>query len=248
MFILIYCIRVVEQNRERLIEILDAIVFEDRMVENLLLQMAIVKSEVDRFALYEDLENFFYIYVSKDLSQIDIGDLFNDILKITHKHSLIMPNDFIMLAKSMGVIEGIVSDFDTKVNVMDIAKTYLKESKGFSPLKHLTDENLGLKAIQLSADTLELPTSLKKGLDTLVKGRTRLNLEILNWDKKSVEMNKMVNRLVFAIIIAALILASAFIIVSASSPSLSNLAILIFLGAGLMGLWLLISIIRSGTL
>lgn len=238
-----------EQNRERLIDILDAIVFEDiDRLMNLLLQMAIVKSEVDRFVLYDDLENFFYIYVAKDLSQIDIGTLFNDILKITHKHSLIMPNDFIMLAKSMGVIEGIVSDFKTKVNVMDIAKTYLKESEGFSPLKHLTDERLGLKAIQWTSDTLELPTSLRKGLETLVKGRTRLNLEILNWNKKSIEVNKMVNRLVFAIIIAALILASAFIIVSASSPSLSNLAILIFLGAGLMGLWLLISIIRSGTL
>src|SRR5699024_6325221 len=114
-------------------------------------------------------------------------------------------------------------------------------------LRHLTDENLGLKAIQLSADTPELPTSLKKGLDTLVKGRTRLNLEFINCDKKRVKMNTMVNRLVFAIIIAALILASAFIIVSASSPSLSNLAILIFLGAGLLGLWLLISFIRSGT-
>lgn len=238
-----------EQNRERLIEILDAIVFEDvDELMNLLLQMAIVKSEVDRFVLYEDLENFFYIYVAKDIGQIDIGILFNDILKITHKHGLIMPNDFIMLAKSMGVIEGVVSDFKTKVNVMDIAKTYLKESEGFSPLRHLTDENIGLKAIRLTSDTLELPTSLKKGLETITKGRTRINLEILNWEKKSVEINKMVNRIVFAIIIAALVLASAIIIVSASSSSLSNLSILIFFGAGLMGLWLLISIIRSGTL
>src|SRR5690625_8027644 len=91
-----------EQNREDLIKILDAIVFEDvDGLMNLLLQIVIVKSDVDRFVLYEDLEHFFYVYVAKDVSQIDIGILFNDILSVTHKHGLIMPNDFIMLAKSM---------------------------------------------------------------------------------------------------------------------------------------------------
>ena len=89
---------------------------------------------------------------------------------------------------------------------------------------------------------------MKKGLETITQGRTRLNLEILNWDKKSIEVNKMVNRIVFAIIIAALILATAFIVVSATSPGLVKLSFLIFIGAGLMGLWLLISIIKSGNL
>ena len=238
-----------EQNRNKLIDILDAIVFEDiDGLMNMLLQIAIVKSEVDRIDLYNDLDNFFYLYVSKDINQIDIGKLFSDILSITHKYGLIMPNDFILLAKTLGVIEGVVSEFNTEVNVMDIAKTYLTESGGYSPHKKITKENIGMKSLQLALDGLSLPTSLKNTLETISNGRTRFNLEILNWEKKSIEINKMVNRLVFAIIIASLILASAIIIVSARSSALSNLSILIFLGAGFMGLWLLVSIIRSGTL
>ncbi|MDZ7834523.1 MAG: hypothetical protein U5K84_03470 [Alkalibacterium sp.] len=58
----------------------------------------------------------------------------------------------------------------------------------------------------------------------------------------------MVNRLVFAVIIAALILASAIIFVMAEATGVSIFAIVIFIGAGIMGLWLLISIIKSGTL
>lgn len=238
-----------EGNREKLLEILEAIVFEDvEGLMNLLLQMAIVTSDIDRYKLYEDLETFFYLYVSKDLEQIDIGTLFNDILSVTHEHGLIMPNDFILLAKSIGVIEGVVSDFKTNVNVMEVAKTYLKERDDYSLLERFKKDNLGIKAYQLATNTLELPTSLKRTLETITNGRTRLNLEIMNWDKKSVEVNKMVNRLVFAIIIASLIMASAIITVSVTSPGLSRLSVLIFIGAGLMGLWLLISIIRSGTL
>lgn len=238
-----------EGNRNNLLEILEAIVLEDvESLMNLLLQMAIVRSGIDRYKLYEDLETFFYLYVSKDLEQIDIGTLFNDILSVTHEHGLIMPNDFILLAKSIGVIEGVVSEFKTNVNVMEVAKTYLQEREDYSLLERFKKENLGVKAYQLATNTLELPTSFKRTLETITNGRTRLNLEILNWDKKSIEINKMVNRLVFAIIIASLIMASAIITVSVTSVGLSRLSVLIFIGAGLMGLWLLISIIRSGTL
>lgn len=238
-----------ESNRNKLLEILEAIVFEDvEALMNLLLQMAIVRSDVDRYTLYQDLETFFYLYVSKDLEQIEIGTLFNDILSVTHKHDLIMPNDFIMLAKSMGVIEGVVADFKTDVNVMEVAKTYLQERDDFSFWGRLKKENIGLKAYQIGANILDLPTKVKDTLETIANGRARLNLEIMDWDKKSVEVNKMVNRLVFAIIIASLIMASAIIAASVTSPGLSRLSIVIFIGAGLMGLWLLISIIRSGTL
>ncbi|MDN6730625.1 MAG: hypothetical protein L0L39_00445, partial [Atopostipes suicloacalis] len=213
-----------------------------------LLQMAVVKKKINRYLLYEDIENFFYQYVSKDLANIHIGDFFTDVLAVSHKHGLVMPNDFIILGKSLAVVEGVVSDFDTEVNLMEIAKSYLKEQEDFSLLQTIKSKDLSLKAIRLFSDSLDLPSSFKKSLETLSQGRTKLNLEILNWEEKSKALNKMVNRLVFAIIIAALILASALITVSTTSPGLTSLSVLTFIGAGIMGLWLLISIIRSGTL
>ncbi len=238
-----------EANRKNLLEILDAIVFEDvERLMNLLLQMAIIKAEVDRYTLYVDIENFFYQYISKNLADIHIGEFFNDVLSVARKHGLVMPNDFIMLGKSLAIIEGVVSDFDTDVNVMEIAKSYVREQDEYSLLKRLSSEEFSLKAFRVASDSLELPSSLKKSLETITQGRTRLNLELLGWEKKSIELNKMVNRLVFAIIIAALILASALITASTTSPGLTSLSVVIFIGAGIMGLWLLISIIRSGTL
>lgn len=238
-----------ETNRKNLLEMLDAIVFEDiDKLMNILLQMAIIKGEIDRYTLYQDIEQFFYQYVSKRLVDLHIGDFFNDVLIVARKHGLVMPNDFIMLGKSLAVIEGVVSDFETEVNVMEIAKSYVQEQNEYSPLRRWNAEEIGLKAYQYASDSIELPSALRRGLDTITQGRTRLNLEILDWEKKSIELNKMVNRIVFAIIIAALILASALITVSTTSPGLTGLSVLIFIGAGIMGLWLLISIIRSGTL
>ena len=172
------------KNRNDLMNILEAIVMEDiDELMNLILQMVNVRSEIDRFKLYEDLENFFYLYVSKDIDQIEIGKLFNDILSITHKHDLMMPTDFILLAKSIGVIEGVVSDFKTDINIMEVAKTYLKSRESLSLKQLLTRENLAVKAYKITTDTLELPTTIRKALETVSKGRTRLNIEIMDWDK-----------------------------------------------------------------
>ena len=131
---------------------------------------------------------------------------------------------------------------------MDIAKTYLKERDDYSLLKKFTAENIGMNTYKTATNLFDLPNSMKKLFETISNGRTRLNIEILDWDKKSIDINKMVNRLVFAIIIASLIMASAVITVSVTSVGLSRLSVVIFLGAGFMGLWLLISIIKSGTL
>ncbi len=238
-----------KENRDKLIEILEAIVLEDiDELMNLLLQLAIVKSKVDRYELYNDLESFFYVYIAKDLKQIDIGRLMTDMLGVAHRHGLIMPNDFVLLAKSLGIVEGVISEFETEVNLMDVAKMYLKDRENYSLLKKFTADNVGVNAYKTATNLFDLPTSMKKLFDTISNGRTRMNIEIMDWDKKSVDINKMVNRVVFAIIIASLILASALIAVSVTSLGLSRLSIVIFLGAGFMGLWLLISIIRSGTL
>ncbi|MDZ7834525.1 MAG: hypothetical protein U5K84_03480 [Alkalibacterium sp.] len=63
-----------------------AIVFEDiDQLMNLLLQMAITKEKVDRFAFSEDLDDFYQSYVSKSFGQIDLSTFFSDVLHVTRE-------------------------------------------------------------------------------------------------------------------------------------------------------------------
>jgi ubiquinone biosynthesis protein len=61
----------------------------------------------------------------------------------------------------------------------------------------------------------------------------------------------MVNRMVFALITAAIIIASALIIRVGADSAVRGVSIVGILGfflAGLLGLWLLISILKSGNI
>ncbi len=235
--------------KEDLIKLMRAIVFEDTdQLMNLLLQMAITKQKVDRFAFSEDINDFYQSYISRSFGQIDLSTFFADVLHVTHKYKMVMPNDFILLAKALTILEGVVSDIHPDINIMQIASTYIKASDDISLIDSISKDKLKIGLYQLMLDSAKLPSSIKKALDTLNNGRMMVHIDLVHFEEKWREVNKMVNRLVFALIVAALILASSVIFAISEGAGVSFFAIVIFIGAGVMALWLLISIIRSGTL
>ncbi|WP_368645150.1 ABC1 kinase family protein [Alkalibacterium putridalgicola] len=238
-----------EAVKKDLIKMMRAIVFEDiDQLMNLLLQMAIMKEKVDRFQFSEDLDDFYQSYVSKSFGQIDLSSFFSDVLHVTRKYKMVMPNDFILLAKSLTILEGVVTDLHPDINILEIASDYIKSSDDIEIFESFSSAKVKMSAYQLAMDSIKFPSSLKRALDTVNNGRLMVHIDLVHFDEKWREVNKMVNRLVFAVIIAALILASAIIFVMAEAAGVSIFAIIIFIGAGVMGLWLLISIIKSGTL
>ena len=238
-----------EGVKKDLIKMMRAIVFEDiDQLMNLLLQMAVTKQKVDRFEFSEDLDDFYKSYISRSFGQIDLSKFFSDVLYVTRKYKMVMPNDFILLAKSLTILEGVVSEMHPDINIMEIASDYVKASDDIKIFDSFTADKLKKLTYQLSTDSIKLPSAIKKALDTVNNGRLMVHIDLVHFEEKWREVNKMVNRLVFAVIIAALILASSIIFVMAEATGVSLFAIIIFIGAGVMGLWLLISIIKSGTL
>lgn len=238
-----------QNNRDQLLKAVEAVVFEDvDQLMNVILQMAIIKKKINRFELHEDISDFFYMYANSDLKNLNMGEFFGDVLSIAHKHNLIMPNDFVILARAITIIEGVASEIDGSISIMEIAQTFLKENDEISLKDHFNLERLGLTAVKSAEDILAMPTLLRKAMRTVSEGRTKVFIDFAGMDEKSKMLNRMINRVVFAVIIAALILASALIAISSQGTGMSILSMIIFLGAGLMGLWLLYSIIRSGML
>ena len=237
------------ENKESLIDLLKAIVFNDiDLVMNILLKVGVTKERINRYEFYEDLNYFFDTYLTASYKQINMGVLFSDILDVTQKHRITIPNDFTMLIKSLSMLEGIIAELDPEINMLEVANLFMQTSDELSLYDSFSKEKWLIGSYKLSKDLLDLPTQLKQLLTNANSGRAKVHIELQDGDNKWKGLNKMVNRLVFALIIAALILSSAIIVAMASSTSVSLIGVVIFLGAGLMGIWLLISIIRSGTL
>jgi len=97
------------------------------------------------------------------------------------------------------------------------------------------------------------PRSLRQLMRKLMRGRFQILFRHENLDHLITELDRSSNRIAFALIVASIILGSAILLQAEIGPDVPYtdvpmLGLLGFLLAGLLGVWLVIAILRSGRL
>ncbi|HSR03341.1 MAG TPA: AarF/ABC1/UbiB kinase family protein, partial [Proteiniclasticum sp.] len=218
---------------------------------NLVMDLAQQKGPVDKNVLYEDIEYIIHYYLQTSLKNIQVSRLFMDLFEAARKNNLKLPKEFTTLLKSLLILEGVISEISPELSIMEIAKDYLKEDPKISLWPDFTLDTLAINSYNLVKDTLKIPVSIQTILDNFISGRGKVKLDIVNFDDRWVDFNKMINRMVFAVVVSAIIIASALIIRSGEGPNFNGISLVGIMGfalAGLLGLWLLISILKSGNI
>ena len=95
----------------------------------------------------------------------------------------------------------------------------------------------------------DLPADLKEILAQIKRGRMHVEFEHRGLEPMLKTHDQISNRIVFALVLAALIIGSSVIVLSGIPPKWYGIpvfGIVGYLAAGAMGFWLLISILRHG--
>lgn len=235
------------KNQEYLNEILKTLITNDiDKLVSLILEIGISKGKIDSTNLYNDVEKLLNSYLNSSISDIKIADLFSDVIKAANKNNIRMPKEFTLLLKSLLILEGIIANLSPKLSILDMAKIYFKENN-----KGIDMDKLAVNSYSLLKSSFSIPVTFDKILKSILAGRAKLNLEIIDFNDKWIDLNKMINRIVFAVVVGSMIIASALIVLSGKGPTFNGLSILGiggFLISAMFSLWLLISIIKSGNL
>lgn len=241
-----------QKARRSVNDLLQAMVKRDiGQLVNLVLDLAQQKGPVDKNVLYEDIEYIIHYYLQTSLKNIQVSRLFMDLFEAARKNNLKLPKEFTTLLKSLLILEGVISEIAPDLSIMEIAKDYLKEDPKLTLWPEFSLDSLALHSYSLVKDTLKIPISIQTILDNFISGRGKVKLDIVNFDNRWVDFNKMINRMVFALVVSAIIIASALIIRSGDGPNFNGISLVGILGfalAGFLGLWLLISILKSGNI
>jgi ubiquinone biosynthesis protein len=103
--------------------------------------------------------------------------------------------------------------------------------------------------MDLKSFVFGLPEHLNQLLRKTVEGSLRIEFRHRGLEELESRLDKITNRLAFALIVGSIIIGSSIIVVSKpGAKSLPALGIAGYIIATVMGLWLLISIIRTGRL
>ncbi len=241
-----------KEKQEELNSAITAVANEDiDKLTDFVMNIGIKNGKTDRELLYKDIEYMFRNYYTTSLKNIKISVLFQEMSDIAKRNNLRISSDFTMLIRTMVMVEGLVAELSPELNIINLVIPYVKGYYKNYFFEQFDVNDYLLKGYKLTRDSLNIPSRLISLADTLIRGRTKINIVIEDKDKYIDVLNKMVNRLSFALVIAGMIVGSSLIININPAPRLygvSIIGLIGYFGSAVLGLWLLISIIKSGSL
>jgi ubiquinone biosynthesis protein len=220
----------------------------DIIVEKLI-EIGITFEKINRRKLKLDIKDLLNRYYSRSLKEIDFSLVFDDMQRIIYKYHIRMPEEFYLLMRAIGVSEGVGVSLDPNFNLVDMSdqlvRDLIKDRFSFKNLSY----KLFKKLWGIRKTTKKIPNKLDGLLDKLVNDKFTVQFEHSNLEPLIDKLDIVSNRLSISLIITALIIGSSMVIQTNMKPHLLGIPLLGFLGyivAGVLGLWLVFSILRSG--
>ncbi len=167
---------------------------------------------VDEQAFNHELAAFLRPYLKTVLTDLDFPQLIFEITRLCRENHLQVKPEVTMLLRAFATLEGTVTKLYPTLSMMDVALPFARKwLKEHFNLKHSL-QNQGLQAYKAGQSLLKLPVKAATFLDQLTNGEQRLNLHYRGQDKVLAQLERMLNRLLTVIILAAVILASAILV------------------------------------
>ncbi|AUM19316.1 AarF/ABC1/UbiB kinase family protein [Rhodococcus ruber] len=194
------------QLREKLGALLIALAGQQpRRVAAALTGLSSGRGRVDVPALATDLAPLLDRYAGRELGQISLGALIQDVLTVVRRHHVQIPSDLALLSKMLIMVEGLGVELDPQFQLAELLDPYARRlaSARYSP------EVLASRFRQAGFDVLdvvaELPDQLRRLRETLDAGGPEVHLRAAELEPFVARLETTGRRLVVALVAAALV-------------------------------------------
>ena len=222
---------------------------DEQKVMSGLLKITDQHGEVDTSLLAADLANMMDLYLYKPLGELEAGKILQDIINLVSRHKLSIKPGLYVMMKALATVEGVGLMLDPNLQLISLAKPFMRKIQygRMHPERVLGDmESTARSYINLIK---EIPEELLTISRQLRNGKIKMEFEHRGMEKLGSALDRVSNRVAFAIVLAALIIGSSLIVLSDIPPHWHDIPLIGLVGfvvAGVMGFWLLLSIIRHG--
>jgi ubiquinone biosynthesis protein len=233
------------------------------MVMDALIDAGLIDGDnMDLTAFRIDLKDMSEPFYGRSLQNISVKDVYDQLMVLVLKYHVRLPRNLLLLLKTFIQTEALGKILGSDASILEVTKPYAKRllQRGYDARSLF--KNLGRDSRATAMQLKALPRYVTDILRQTAKGTQRVELRHTGFEPLDRHLEKGVNRLTVGMVIAASILAAAMVLNSDQKileftvdflgfKTLSLTSILGMTGyviATLLGLWLIVSIIRSGRL
>jgi ubiquinone biosynthesis protein len=198
------------------------------------------------------LHELYYKYYGASLADIDPIQVIREGFQLIYSMNLRLPTRFVMLDKAIATLGSVGIELYEDFNVFEVAKPYAR-SLMRDRLKPQSLAREGRRELtKLAAIAVEFPYQLHDVMEELRDGQIEVGFVHKGLDEFMARLSAALNRLVVALVVVGGLIGSSLIgIFAKTGPHFLGVNILSVLGfflSGLLGVWLLYGVIRSGRL
>ncbi len=242
-------IRLSSRVRENLAGLLLCLAKEDfEGMVNHYLEIADPAANFDIFKFQHEVANALSPFVGLNLKQTQSGARLWDLARIAAKHNTPFPQDLIVFVKSMSTFEGVGMRLDPDFDIMALVSEFAGDimTELYSP-KKFQDQ-----ALAIGRDVANLlrhaPFQTRRLLNAALDGQLKINVNTPDVLRLTRSIDRTGSRLSVAVILGALLIGSS-ILSYASASTEAKLGVVGtggFVVAGLLAIYIVVSIMRSG--
>jgi ubiquinone biosynthesis protein len=237
-------------NRRLVAELVLAVVDQDagRMV-HALQRADILADRTDPVELTDDIEDVFATYYGLPLAEIPFAKIVTQTFDMMRRHGVRPPSEFTLMLKSLMTIESMARTMDPAFAIIEHLRPFATRLS----LEQLDPRTVLRRGRQAMRDAAELVANLPEDLAVLIgklkRGTVQMRVHHEHLDDLVHTLDKSSNRVSFSLIIAGLLIASSFLVAQKGNVlgliGYQSLGALGYLAAAVLGIWLIVSILRS---
>ena len=211
-----------DEFRQDLAELM--INFSDHNIDGLinqLIRMDILNEKTDISLLKSDLNDLFSKYYGIELSRFN--GIIEDLLFLMQKYEVRLPNEFVLMARGLSMVENIGLRLDPNINVVEYLKPIARKLivQRYNPKKMVNNAKNSFFAFEHVLKGL--PSLISKTFYKIEEGEVTVNIEVKH-------ISEIANQLSLAIIIAALLIGSSLVMLIDAGPRFYEMPVLGFIG------------------
>jgi ubiquinone biosynthesis protein len=199
-----------------------------------------------------ELRELFYRYYGATLQEIDPQQVIREVFAVIYRMNLRLPTRFVLLDKAIATLGSVGIELSPDFNVFEVARPYARSLM----LGRYTPARIASRARRetwnLARIAGEVPYQVHDILEQARDGQIEVGFVHKGLDEFMHHMDVVFNRLVVALVVTAGLIGSSLIgIFATDGPQLLGLHALSVLGfvlSGILGVWLLWGVLRSGRL
>lgn len=226
----------------------------DRLIDQYI-EMGIVPDDIDidsfRREFKTDIRDFLEPLYGLQLKQINFTQYVETLVRLATKYNLKIPSDLLLIDKTLLILENLARQLNPELDIIAEAQPYASKiiMKQVSPSRLY--ERAKKNIIDIGDFVFFFPRNMTRLFKKALKDDIQVKMYHVNLPEFIKDMDKASNRIAFAMVVSSIILSSAIMHAAGVEPKIfgfSFFGLISFGFAFLLGVWLIISIIRSGRL